>query len=202
MTESGELRTRLLEVLRKRSLRLGRFTLTSGMTSHYYFDSKFTTLDPEGAYLTARMILEEIRERRIRAAAIGGLTLGADPIVSSVAAVSWVERDRYLPLAAFIVRKEPKKHGTQRFIEGLQADAGTPVIIVDDVCTTGGSTLKAIAGAEEAGLQVVAVFALVDREQGGREALSRYPYFPLLTASELLDTPEIQAELARLAAES
>lgn len=200
MADTNSSRARLLEILRERSLRLGKFTLTSGQTSHYYFDSKFTTLHPEGAYLTARVLLDEIRERRVAAAAIGGLTLGADPIVSAVAAVSWAERGQYPPLAAFIVRKEPKKHGTQRFIEGLQAEPGTEVIIVDDVCTTGGSTLKAIAGAEEAGLKVVAVFCLVDREQGGREALSAYPFFPLLTATELLDTPEIQAELSRLQA--
>ncbi|GAB4120007.1 MAG: orotate phosphoribosyltransferase [Acidobacteriota bacterium] len=200
MDEPLALRSRLLELLRERSLKLGRFTLTSGQTSHYYFDSKFTTLHPEGAYLTARLLLEEIRARKVEARAIGGLTLGADPVVSAVAAVSWAERGRYTPLAAFIVRKEPKKHGTQRYIEGLEAQPGTPVIIVDDVCTTGGSTLKAIAGAEEAGLVVAAVFCVVDREQGGREALARYPFYPLFTARELLDAPEIQSELARLGA--
>lgn len=200
MDETAALRSRLLELLRERSLKLGRFTLASGQTSPYYFDSKFTTLHPEGAYLTARLLLEEIRARKVEARAIGGLTLGADPVVSAVAAVSWAERDRYTPLAAFIVRKEPKKHGTQRYIEGLDVQPGTPVIIVDDVCTTGGSTLKAIAGAEEAGLVVAAVFCVVDREQGGREALARYPFHSLFTARELLDAPAIQSELARLAA--
>ncbi len=199
MDERAVLRTRLLQVLRERSLKLGHFVLTSGQTSNYYFDSKFTTLHPEGAYLTARLLLEEIHARQVEASAIGGLTLGADPIVSSVAAISWAERGRYAPLAAFIVRKEPKRHGTQRYIEGLEAESGTRVIIVDDVCTTGGSTLKAVAGVEEAGLVVAAVFCLVDREQGGREALSRYPFFPLFTARELLDSPAIQSELARLA---
>jgi orotate phosphoribosyltransferase len=200
MDEPLTLRSRLLELLRERSLKLGRFTLTSGQTSHYYFDSKFTTLHPEGAYLTARLLLEEIRARKVEAQAIGGLTLGADPVVSAVAAVSWAERGRYAPLAAFIIRKEPKKHGTQRYIEGFEAQPGTRVIIVDDVCTTGGSTLKAIAGAEEAGLVVAAVFCVVDREQGGREALARYPFYPLFTARELLDAPAIQSELARLGA--
>jgi orotate phosphoribosyltransferase len=200
MDEPLALRSRLLELLRERSLKLGRFTLTSGQTSHYYFDSKLTTLHPEGAYLTARLLLEEIRARKVEAQAIGGLTLGADPVVSAVAAVSWAERGRYAPLAAFIVRKEPKKHGTQRYIEGFEAQPGTRVIIVDDVCTTGGSTLKAIAGAEEAGLVVAAVFCVVDREQGGREALARYPFYSLFTARELLDAPAIQSELARLGA--
>ncbi len=194
-------RARLLRILRAKSLKLGRFILVSGQTSHYYLDSKFTTLDPEGAYLTARLILRELKRRAVEARAIGGLTLGADPIVSAVAAVSFVERREYRPLGAFIVRKEPKKHGTQQFIEGFEPEPEAPVVIVDDVCTTGGSTLRAIRAAEEAGLRVVAVVCLVDREQGGREALRDYPFFPLFTASELLAEPTIQKRLRRLAQE-
>jgi len=193
---------RLLNLLREKSLKLGRFTLVSGQTSNYYFDSKFTTLDPEGAYLTARLMLQELKERSVEAEAIGGLTLGADPIVSAVAAVSFAQPGIYKPVRAFIVRKEPKKHGTQRFIEGYEPEAGTPVIIVDDVCTTGGSTLKAIRSAEDAGMKVVAVLCLVDREQGGREALEGYSFYPLFTAGDLLATPAIQARLKELQAES
>lgn len=191
-------RMRLLEILRQKSLKLGNFTLVSGQRSHYYFDSKFTTLDPEGAYLTARLVLTEIQTRGIEAEAVGGLTLGADPIVSAVAAVSYACRDEFRPLRAFIVRKEPKKHGTQRFVEGFDPAPGTPVAIIDDVCTTGGSTLKAIRGAEDAGMRVVAVLCLVDREQGGREALADFPFYPIFTARELLDTPEIQRRLREL----
>lgn len=191
-------RKRLLELLRQKSLRIGHFKLVSGQTSHYYLDSKFTTLHPEGSYLTALLILEELQKRGVAADAIGGLTLGADPIVSAVAAVSWCERKRFKPLPAFIVRKESKQHGTRRFIEGYEPQPGTPVAIVDDVCTTGGSTIQAIRRAEEASLQVVAVLCLVDRQQGGAEALSAYPFFPLFTAEELLDDPDIQWQLSEL----
>ncbi len=101
-----EQKKRLLEVLREKSLKIGNFTLVSGMKSHYYFDSKPTTLDPEGGYLTARMILQLLKEKGIEAESIGGLTLGADPIVSAVAAVSFAEKDEFTPLPAYIVRKD------------------------------------------------------------------------------------------------
>ncbi len=193
-------RERLLHLLRTLSLRLGNFTLVSGQKSHYYFDSKFTTLDPEGAYLTAGLLLSELQKHGVEADAIGGLTLGADPIVAAVAAISYARKNEFTPLRAFIVRKEAKRHGTQRFIEGYEPEPGTPVVIVDDVCTTGGSTLKAIHAAEEAGMKVAAVLCLVDREQGGLEALSGYRFLPLFTSTELLAEPSIQSELERLAA--
>jgi len=196
-----QMRERLLQLLREKSLKIGRFKLVSGLTSHYYFDSKFTTLDPEGGYLTARLLLEEIKAREIQAKAIGGLTLGADPIVSAVAALSFSERERFAPISAFIVRKESKKHGTKQFIEGFSAAEGTQVIIIDDVCTTGGSTMKAINRAEEAGFEVAAVLCLVDREQGAGEALKSYPFYPLFTATELLADPQIQSQLKALEAE-
>ena len=195
MTEE---RIRLLQILREKSLKIGNFTLVSGKKSNYYFDSKFTTLHPEGGFLTALLILQEIKKRKIKAEAIGGLTLGADPIVSSVSSVSFALKDKYSPISAFIVRKEAKQHGTKRSIEGYNAEPGTPIIIVEDVCTTGGSTLKAVHAAEEAGYQVVAVVCLVDREQGGAEALKDYPFYPLFTAQELLASPEIQEELRRI----
>ena len=191
-------RQRLLELLREKSLRIGRITLTSGLTSHYYFDSKPTTLDPEGAYLTAFLILDLIGEKKIEVDAIGGMTLGADPIVSAVAAVSFAERNRFSPISAFIVRKEAKSHGTKRFLEGYSGPPGTPVIVVDDVCTTAGSTLSAINRTEEAGYKVAAVVALVDRQQGGAERLKDYSFYSLFTAEELLDSPEIQAQLTDL----
>ncbi len=176
-------RDRLRSLLQERSLRFGDFTLVSGRKSSYYFDSKQTTLDPEGAYLTAWCILDLVRRKGIDAAAIGGMTLGADPMVCAVAPLSFLEDGPELP--AFIVRKEAKEHGTQNEVEGAPP-AGTRVIIVDDVITTAGSTLKAIAAAERAGLVVAAVICLLDREEGGAEALSGYPYFPLFCRNEIL----------------
>ncbi len=189
---------RLLQLLRAHSLQLGHFVLTSGKSSLYYFDSKFTTLHPEGAYLTAKLILETINREELRIDAIGGLTLGADPIVAAVAAVSHAERELYPPLPAFIVRKQPKGHGTKRLLEGYNPPPGARVAIVDDVCTTGGSTLQAIERAEQSGCHVEAVLCLVDREEGGSEALQAYRFLPLIRAAELLDEPAIQARLREL----
>ena len=194
------LKQRLLELLRTHSLQLGHFVLTSGQSSLYYFDSKFTTLHPEGSYLTAKLILETLKREGLRIDAIGGLTLGADPIVAAVAAVSHAERNLYLPVAAFIVRKQPKGHGTKRQLEGYQPAPGAAVAIVDDVCTTGGSTLQAIERAEQAGCRVAAVLCLVDREEGGSQALHDYRFLPLIQASELLDEPAIQTRLRELEA--
>ena len=200
MNTENPTKTRLLDVLRQKSLKLGEFTLASGQKSHYYFDSKFTTLDPEGAYLTAKLILETLANISIKVDAIGGLTLGADPIVSAVAVVSHMEQHDYSTLPAFIVRKRTKKHGTQRRLEGFKPDTGKRVAIIDDVCTTGGSTLEAVKSAEDAGCEVVVILALVDREQGGAQALEGYRFIPLITASELLDDPGIQNRIRKLQA--
>ncbi len=175
-------RERLKELLKARSLKIGDFLLASGRRSKYYFDSKLTTLTSEGAHLTARCFLEVIRREGIEAQAIGGMTLGADPIVSAVAALSHVEGP---PLDAFIVRKEPKGHGTMQWIEG-PVSPGQKVIVVDDVVTTGGSTLKAVERAQEFGLEVVAVMALLDREEGGTETLAaRFPFYPVTRRTEI-----------------
>jgi orotate phosphoribosyltransferase len=180
---SDELRE-LRGIIRQKSLRVGDFTLSSGKKSSYYLDCRMTTLDPRGALLIARQILQRIRTQEIRADAIGGLTMGADPIAAVVAVVSGLEGT---PLSAFIVRKETKAHGAQRSIEGYDGKAGSRVIVVDDVCTTGDSILKAADKAEEAGYEVVAAFCVVDREEGGTELIAkRYPFYPLFTAKELL----------------
>lgn len=177
----GTERERLRELLINHSLMIGDFTLASGRKSRYYFDSKKTTLLPEGAYLTAREVLRLLRANDVRAGAIGGLTLGADPIVCPVAALSWTEGP---PLRAFIVRREAKDHGTGKRIEG-DVEPGTRVVIVDDVVTTAGSTLKAIDAAKEAGLQIAAVVCLVDREEGGAEKLREWPFYPIFRRSEI-----------------
>jgi orotate phosphoribosyltransferase len=177
-------REELAEIIRRRSLRTGDFILSSGKRAGYYLDCRMTTLDPQGALLIARLILNNIFVLKIEAAAIGGLTLGADPIAAAVAVVSWQEGR---PLPGFIVRKEPKGHGMQRFIEGWDGAPGASVIIVDDVCTSGASIITAAEKAEEAGYKVAAAFCVVDRQEGGAEAITgRYPFYPLFTAAELL----------------
>ncbi len=179
-------RERLRTLLREQSLMFGDFTLASGRKSSYYFDSKKTTLLPEGAYLAAVEVLQTIRERDIVASAIGGMTLGADPIVCPVAALSQLEGR---PLRAFIVRKEQKEHGTACRIEG-NLEPASRLIVVDDVVTTGGSTLSAIEAVLDAGHEVAAVMCLVDREEGGTDRLARWPFYPLFRRRDIFgDSP-------------
>ncbi|MGA9884141.1 MAG: orotate phosphoribosyltransferase [Candidatus Acidiferrales bacterium] len=177
-------RTALADVLRKKSLVRGEFTLASGKKSNYYLDCRLTTLDAQGALLTGYCILELLDEMKIKPDAIGGLSMGADPVVSAAIVVSAIENR---PLPGFLVRKEAKKHGRQKQIEGIEHLEGKKVVIVDDVCTTGGSTLEAIEAAEGAGAQVIAVISLVDREEGGSDMLrAKYNYGSVFTARELL----------------
>jgi orotate phosphoribosyltransferase len=176
-------REQLRRLLKEQSLIFGDFTLASGKKSRFYFDSKRTTLLPEGAWLTAREILRVVRNNKIEATAIGGLTLGADPIVCPVAALSHAEGPK---LRAFIVRKEAKEHGTGKRIEGNLPNASR-VIIVDDVVTTAGSTMKAIEAAEAEGHTVVAVICLVDREEGGAARLAAYPFYPVFRRSDIFE---------------
>ena len=159
-------RQELLRLLAKKSFRLGEFKLASGGASDYYVDCRATTLDARGAQLTGQVLLDEIRTRCWAAQAIGGLTMGADPIVVAVAVTSGL-------LNGFLVRKAEKQHGTGQRIEGFR-QKGARVIIVDDVCTTGGSTVQAIEAAREFGFEVVGVMCLVEREEaGGRVTLGR-----------------------------
>ena len=180
--ETGH-RERLKELLRRKSVVRGSFTLASGKTSDYYIDCKLTTLDPEGAVLVGHTVLDLLEKEGIQADAIGGPPIGAHPIVTAVAAVSHL---RGKPLPAFLIRKEPKPHGREKQIEG-PVNAGARVVIIDDVCTAGGSTEEAIDAARSAGLEVVAVISLVDREQGGSHKLrQKYRYLRIFTANELL----------------
>jgi len=173
-SETLQDRDRLLELLRKLSLEKRDVTLSSGRKSNYYVDGKQTTLNPEGIYLTTKLLFQRIRALPLRADAVGGLTLGADPLVSALALWSRLEKD---PLSAFIVRKEAKGHGTGAWMEGLKnVSPAARVVIVEDVVTTGDSALRAIARSEECGFSVIRVMALLDRQEGGREKLKEKGY--------------------------
>ncbi len=179
-------RQRLKEILLKKSYRQGSFKLTSGRESDFYVDGKQTTLDAEGGYLCGRLIFEAIRACPEPIDAVGGMTLGADPLVTAVSLVSFLERQ---PLPAFIVRKESKKHGTEAYIEGQgNLPAGARVALVEDVVTTGGTLLKVIERVERQGYRVGMVLTVVDRQEGGAEALAAAgcPLTAIFTRAELL----------------
>jgi len=201
-------RSALLQILATHSFRLGDFTLASGQKSDFYIDCRTTTLHAEGGRLSGLLLYDLIREHIPQAVAVGGLTMGADPLVSNIASASaWAAADHAeilhlsseldLPtdpseapplLHGFLVRKAEKTHGTARRIEGF-TEPGAPVVIVDDVCTTGGSTVTAIEAAREAGMLVAGVLCLVDRQQGGRarieEAAAGVPFLALFTAADI-----------------
>jgi orotate phosphoribosyltransferase len=182
----------LLALLSRTSFKLGTFKLASGATSDYYIDCRTTTLHAEGGRLTGHAILELLEQNGIQAEAVGGLTMGADPIVSNVATASaW--RALSSPgaplLHGFLVRKAEKTHGTGRRIEGFCRE-GAHVVIVDDVCTTGGSTINAIEAAQQAGMKVAAVVCIVEREEAnGRPAVEAAaagaPFLRLFTANQV-----------------
>lgn len=165
-------RQRLFELMRTLSFERRNVTLSSGKQSDFYIDSKQTVLTAEGHFLVGQLFLAIIEARCPEVEAVGGLTMGADPLASAVATVSFIAGR---PRAAFYVRKEPKGHGTANWIEGGKSlRAGTPVVIVEDVVTTGASTLRAIERARIHQLDVRHVIALVDRqEELGREAIEK-----------------------------
>lgn len=193
----------LLSLLAQTSFRLGQFKLSSGGTSDYYIDCRTTTLHAEGGRLTGEAILDLLKANNIEAEAVGGLTMGADPIVSNVATASaW--RSKSHPeaplLHGFLVRKVEKAHGTGRRIEGFCRE-GAHVVIVDDVCTTGASTINAIEATREANMIVAAVVCIVEREEAnGRPAVEAAaggaPFLRLFSAVE------VRAEHVRQLAES
>ena len=218
MSQSDQSRTRLLALLATHSFKLGDFTLASGKTSDYYIDCRITTLHAEGGRLAGLVLLDLIREHAPQAEAVGGLTMGADPLVTATSTASaWAlaefeeiaalyPEDAALPpenpdslgpaptlLHGFLVRKAEKAHGTGRRVEGF-LKAGAGVVIVDDVCTTGGSTITAIEATRAAGMHILAVFCLVDREQGGRAAIEQalaasgtetIPFLSIFTAADV-----------------
>ncbi|MGZ4888667.1 MAG: orotate phosphoribosyltransferase [Candidatus Angelobacter sp.] len=163
-------REQLLELLATNSFRLGEFTLSSGGKSDYYIDCRTTTLHAHGAELTGRVFLELIQQQGWKPQAVGGLTMGADPIV---VATSVISSQAGAPIHGFLVRKAEKAHGMGRRVEGFQ-EKGARVVIVDDVCTTGSSTIQAIEAAREFGFNIVGVACLVERlEAGGRPAVEK-----------------------------
>ncbi|HEY8175909.1 MAG TPA: orotate phosphoribosyltransferase [Gemmatimonadaceae bacterium] len=180
----------LVRLLAARSARRGNFTLASGRQSSLYIDARLTTMTPEGQRLIGRLGLEAIRDAGWQPDAVGGLTLGADPIAYAICHSS-AETDR--PVRAFTVRKEPKAHGTGKQVEGPLA-RGDRVVIVEDVITTGGSAARAVEAVTREGAIPVGVLALVDREEGGREKLESLGLrvFALTTATEIL--PHIAAQ--------
>lgn len=183
-------RAELLDLIRLKSFAKGEFTLASGKTSDYYIDCRLTTLDARGACLIGEVVLAEVesqeRQRGDTVDAVGGMTMGADPIALATAMASH-RSGRQPELRAFVVRKAPKEHGQGKQVEGNFAP-GDRVVVIEDVITTGGSTLQAIEAIEREGGLVGFVAVLVDRQEGGREAieLAGYPVVPIFTRDELM----------------
>ncbi|HTU35042.1 MAG TPA: orotate phosphoribosyltransferase [Candidatus Acidoferrum sp.] len=182
-------RQKLLSILAHKSFRLGEFKLSSGGTSDYYIDCRTTTLDAKGSRLTGEVFLEEIKKREWKPRAIGGLTMGADPIVVAVSVVGG-------ELSGFLVRKAEKQHGTGQRIEGFR-EKGARVVIVDDVCTTGSSTVQAIEAAREFGFEIAGVMCLVEREEAkGRanveKAAAPAPFVSIFTANDVRNEHVLQ----------
>jgi orotate phosphoribosyltransferase len=181
---TGDERQMLLELLRARSLRTGEFVLASGARSTYYIDARLTTMSGSGQLLIGRRGLEAIDARGWQPDAVGGLTLGADPVAYAIAHAAAAGGRT---IDAFTVRKQAKEHGTGRLIEG-NLRAGSRVLIVEDVITSGESALKAVRAVEEAEARVIGVLAVVDRQEGGRDRIEEagHAVAALFTAAELL----------------
>ncbi|MBK5280782.1 MAG: orotate phosphoribosyltransferase, partial [Nitrospiraceae bacterium] len=176
-------KARLIELLATHSAQRGDFTLTSGRKSDLYIDARLTTMSPEGLTTIGTLGFEELQRSGWRVTAVGGLTLGADPVSY---AISYASAGSKSPLRAFTVRKQPKAHGTQKLIEG-PLRPGDRVAVIEDVITTGGSALQAIQALQSFGAIVTGILALIDREEGGRAALEQagFSVIALTTASQI-----------------
>ncbi len=185
-----ELKKRLARLLVEKSYKEGSFLLASGRQSDYYFDCRITALDAEGSWLIGNLfydLLSEMRASGVEIKGVGGMTMGADPLVSATTVISYEKGN---PLPGLLVRKESKGHGTNQFVEGLaNLKEGDPVVVLEDVVTTGGSLLKACQRIELAGLKIVAVCCILDREEGGKAHLAEHGYKlqSLFTRKELLE---------------
>lgn len=190
MPKTEEARADLLNLLQMKSVFRGDFTLSSGAKSNFYVDCKLTTLDPEGAWLVGQLMHSLIRKeqaaRKVNVAAVGGLTMGADPVALAVGMYSHWAKD-VSPFQVFSVRKSPKVHGQTKLIEG-NFKKGDTVVVIDDVVTRGESTIAAINAIEKEGGTVAFVAVLVDRQEGGREKIEAmgHPVVALFTKGELL----------------
>jgi orotate phosphoribosyltransferase len=177
-------RARLLELLRTHAFQEREVTLSSGLKSSFYIDCKQVSFDAEGAALIGELFHMLIEELAPSAVAVGGLTLGADPLATATSVLGF-QAGR--PRATFIVRKEPKGHGTNQWVESTKLPAGAPVVILEDVVTTGASTLRAIERSRAAGFTVLHAIGLVDRMEGGREAVTaQAPLTTLFTKRDFL----------------
>lgn len=188
-----KMKQRLIELIIERTFKFTdkpTFKLASGNMSSFYFNCKPTTLNAEGMYLVGHLMHDLIKGRKSwKAKGIGGLTLGADPVANAIAYTSYIKD---APLESFVVRKEPKKHGTMLWVEG-NVKEGDKVVIVEDVITTGGSSIKAIDRAKKCGLEILGVAVLIDRQEGGREAIEALgiPVQVLLTKEEIFESYQI-----------
>ena len=183
---SSILKKRLIELILEKAFKYSEepvFKLVSGRVSNYYFNCKAVALHPEGMHLIGNLIFEMIKDLGIKG--IGGLTLGADPIAYAIAYTSFLKGN---PIEAFIVRKTPKSHGTMQLIEG-NVKKGDRVVIVDDVITTGKSTIEAITKAKEEGIEIVKVIVFIDRQEGGKEAIEAlgYKVDSVITRDEVME---------------
>ena len=185
-------RDQLVTLLAKSAYREGEFLLSSGVRSSFYLDAKKVTYHPDGVRWVGHEILAAVHGFGVEA--VGGLTMGADAIVTSAV---WASIEEGCPLPGFVVRKDPKKHGLQKMIEGVDP-AGRVVVIVDDVITSGNSVLKAVEAAREAGATVAVVVGLIDREQGGAAAIEAFgvPFRSICTISEIRAAAAIEARVA------
>jgi orotate phosphoribosyltransferase len=180
------MKNRLIELIIDKAFNYSEepiYKLVSGRLSNYYFNCKAVTLSPEGIYVIGHILYDTIKDLKVNA--IGGLTLGADPLSFATAYTSHLKED---PIEAFVVRKKAKEHGTMQWIEG-NVKEGDRVVIVDDVITSGKSTIEAIIRARDAGLDIVKVIALIDRQEGGREAVKDigYDISPIVTREEIME---------------
>ena len=177
--DDTQLKEALHKLIEEKAIVRGERKLASGKTSNYYFDGKQVTLDPQGLFIIGKLILHSLQSFHVEA--IGGPTLGADPIA---AAVSLLSSQTGRPIKSFIVRKEAKQHGMQKMIEGPMIKEGDRVVVVEDVITTGGSVLKAIQELEKLKAKIVKVICLVDRNEGAEAILAPYNYSPIFTLKD------------------
>lgn len=173
-------RDELLNIIQTKAVIYGSKVLASGKTSHYYIDGKQVSLDARGAFLVGRCLFDLMKVNQPDA--VGGPTLGADPMVGAILAEAGKQG---IVLQGFIVRKEAKDHGTTRLVEGPSLKSGMRVVLVEDVITTGGSVLKAVTAVENMGAKVVQIVCLVDRDEGAKDSFASYNYTPLFNKSQL-----------------